>query len=47
MADFAAFAESVGRKLGWPAATVLSDYSDNRREATMTRLEGVHVSFCA
>jgi len=26
MADFAAFAEAVGRNLGWPASTVLSDY---------------------
>ena len=39
MADFATFAEAVGRKLGWPAGTALSDYNDNRREATMTQLE--------
>jgi len=39
MADFAAFAEAVGRALGWPAGTVLSDYNDNRREATLTHLE--------
>ena len=39
MADFAGFAEAVGRTLGWPAETALSDYNDNRREATMTQLE--------
>jgi putative DNA primase/helicase len=39
MADFAAFAEAVGRKLGWPAETALSDYNDNRREAALTKLE--------
>jgi len=39
MADFAAFAEAVGRALGWPADTVLSDYNDNRRDAAMTYLE--------
>ncbi|MFI5455552.1 MAG: hypothetical protein ACHRXM_08880 [Isosphaerales bacterium] len=39
MADFAAFAEAVGRSLGLPAGTVLSNYNDNRREAAMTQLE--------
>ena len=39
MADFAAFAEAVGRALGWPADSVLSDYTDNRRDATLTYLE--------
>src|SRR4029077_13318804 len=39
MADFAAFAEAVGRGLGWPAGTVLSDYGDNRRQATVLELE--------
>jgi hypothetical protein len=33
MADFAAFAEAVGRGLGWPAGTVLSDYELNRHDA--------------
>ena len=39
MADFAAFAEAVGRKLGWPAGTVLADYRANRRQATVAQLE--------
>ncbi|MFI5461132.1 MAG: hypothetical protein ACHRXM_37470 [Isosphaerales bacterium] len=39
MADFAAFAEAVGRALGWPADSVLSDYNDNRRDAALTYLE--------
>ena len=39
MADFAAFAEAVGRSLGWPADTAISDYNDNRREASMSQLE--------
>ena len=39
MADFAKFAEAVGRKLGWPAGTALSDYNDNRRDASMTELD--------
>jgi hypothetical protein len=39
MADFAVFGEAVGRSLHWPAGTFLADYSDNRREATMTQLE--------
>jgi len=39
MADFARFAEAVGRSLGWPAGTALSDYNDNRREAAMTHIE--------
>jgi hypothetical protein len=39
MADFAAFAEAVGRGLGWPAGTVLSDYRQNRRQATAMQLE--------
>ncbi|MFI5455212.1 MAG: hypothetical protein ACHRXM_07140 [Isosphaerales bacterium] len=39
MADFATFAEAVGRKLGWPAGTALSEYNENRREATMNQLE--------
>ncbi|MFI5461454.1 MAG: hypothetical protein ACHRXM_39135, partial [Isosphaerales bacterium] len=39
MADFAKFAEAVGRKLGWPAGTALSDYNNNRIDATMTQLE--------
>ncbi|MFI5460165.1 MAG: hypothetical protein ACHRXM_32515, partial [Isosphaerales bacterium] len=39
MADFAAFAEAVGRHLGWPAGTVLSDYNDNRCEAAATHIE--------
>ena len=45
MADFAAFGEAVGRALGWPDGTVLADYNDNRREATLTQLEvSSHVS---
>ena len=39
MADFAAFAEAVGRTLGWPAETALSDYDQNRRDATMSHLD--------
>jgi hypothetical protein len=39
MADFAAFAEAVGRGLGWPAGTVISDYRDNRRQAASAQLE--------
>ena len=39
MADFAAFGEAVGRTLQWPAGTFLADYSDNRRESTVTQLE--------
>jgi len=39
MADFAAFAEAVGRALGWPADSVLSAYNDNRRDAALTYLE--------
>jgi len=39
MADFAVFAEAVGRNLGWPAGTVLSDYHDNRRQAAVTPIE--------
>ena len=38
MADFAIFAEAVGRKLGWPAGSALADYNDNRRDASMTQL---------
>ncbi|MFI5457928.1 MAG: hypothetical protein ACHRXM_21015, partial [Isosphaerales bacterium] len=39
MADFAVFAEAVGRALGWPAHSVLSAYNDNRRDAALTYLE--------
>jgi hypothetical protein len=39
MADFAAFAEAVGRGLTWPSGTVISDYRDNRRQATAIELE--------
>jgi len=39
MADFAAFAEAVGRSLGVTADTVLANYNDNRREAAMAHLE--------
>jgi len=39
MADFAEFAEAVGRTLGWPAGTVLSNYNDNRCEAAVTHIE--------
>ncbi len=39
MADFAKFAEAVGRKLGWPAGTALADYNANRSDASMDRLE--------
>jgi len=39
MADFAVFAEAVGRKLGWPAGTVLSVYNDNRCEAAVTHID--------
>ena len=39
MADFAAFGEAVGRTLGWPAGTFLSDYDGNRQESTATQLE--------
>jgi hypothetical protein len=33
MADFAVFAEAVGRGLGWPAGKALSLYNDNRKQA--------------
>ena len=39
MADFAKFAEAVGRKLGWPTGSALADYNDNRRDASMTNLD--------
>ncbi len=39
MADFAKFAEAVGRSLGWPAGTALADYDSNRRDASMVELE--------
>jgi len=39
MADFALFAEAVGRSLGWPAGTVLSDYHHNRCQAAVTHIE--------
>jgi hypothetical protein len=39
MADFAIFAEAVGRKLGWAAGSALADYNDNRRDASMTHLD--------
>ena len=39
MADFALFAEAVGRSLGWPAGTVLSDYNENRCDAAVTHIE--------
>ena len=39
MADFAKFAEAVGRKLGWPAGTAFSDYNANRSDASLDRLE--------
>ena len=39
MADFAAYAEAVGRSLGWPAETVIADYKRNRQEATAAQLE--------
>jgi hypothetical protein len=38
-ADCAAFAEAVGRGLGWPAGTVLSDYELNRHDAMATVVE--------
>jgi len=39
MADFAVFAEAIGRSQGLPVNTVLSDYNENRHEAAMTNLE--------
>jgi hypothetical protein len=39
MADFAAFAEAMGRALGWGAETVLSDYYANRHYATAANVE--------
>ncbi|MFI5459283.1 MAG: hypothetical protein ACHRXM_27990 [Isosphaerales bacterium] len=39
MADFAAFAEAIGRSLGLPPDTVLSNYNENRQEAAMAHLE--------
>jgi hypothetical protein len=45
MADFAAFAEAVGRGLGWPDGMVLEDYNENRRQATTTLIEGSLVGF--
>jgi hypothetical protein len=46
MADFAAFAESLGRKLGWPAGTVLSDFNDNRRDVTLDHIEDSPLGCC-
>jgi hypothetical protein len=40
MAGFARFAEAVGRSLGWPDGTVLRDFDDNRRFASVPYLEG-------
>ena len=39
MADFAAFAEAVGRALGWNADTVIADYNNNRKDATAAQIE--------
>jgi hypothetical protein len=39
MADFAVFAEAVGRALGWGAGTVILDYNANRHDATATQIE--------
>jgi hypothetical protein len=39
LADFARFAEAVGRSLGWPDGAVLADYDTNRRNATIPHLE--------
>jgi hypothetical protein len=39
MEGFAKFAEAIGRELGWPAETALSDYYDNRHEATVDQLQ--------
>jgi hypothetical protein len=39
MADFATFAEAVGRALGWQAETVLASYAENRQCATATEVE--------
>jgi hypothetical protein len=39
MADFAAFAEAVGRGLGWEAGTVIADYNANRQDATAMQIE--------
>ena len=37
---FAAYAEAVSRgRLGWKAGTVISDYNENRRNATATQIE--------
>ena len=34
MADYAEWGEATGRGLGWGAGTFLSNYNDNRKEAT-------------
>jgi hypothetical protein len=39
MADFATFAEAVGRAVGWDAGTVLLDYNNNRTDASATQIE--------
>ncbi len=39
MADFATFAEAVGRALGWGAGTVLKDYNANRKQASGAQIE--------
>ena len=39
MADFARFGEALGRAQGWPAETFLSDYQENRVQATATTLD--------
>ena len=39
MADFAAFAEAVGRGLGWKANRVLRAYGANRRDAAAGQVE--------
>ena len=39
MADFAAFAEAVGRALGWEANRTLASYGANRRDAAAAQIE--------
>jgi hypothetical protein len=40
MADHAVWGEAIGRALGWAPQSFIATYNENRKEATMTELEG-------
>jgi hypothetical protein len=40
MADHAKWGEAIGRALGWAPESCVATYNENRKEATMTELEG-------